>query len=128
MQVFWIVFSHFPYIFCAHCILYSKNLYFFQCIPNYLFVFYIITFSIFPGASLNSQGLGKAADLRFLHTVENVTAAIRNSYREKQGEEIRMRPRPLRPVFFRYLLYTKFFELCDIFNFFKILYTAMNSF
>ena len=56
--------------------------------------------AFFPGASLNSQGLGKAADLRFLHTVENVTAAIRNSYREKQGEEIRMRPRPLRPVFF----------------------------
>ena len=84
--------------------------------------------AFFPGASLNSQGLGKAADLRFLHTVENVAAAIRNSYREKQGEEIRMRPRPLRPVFFRYLLYTKFFELFDIFNFFKILYTAMNSF
>ena len=70
MQVFWIVFSHFPYIFCAHCILCSKNLYFFQCTPNYLFVFYIITFSIFPGASLNGQGLGKAADLRFPHTVE----------------------------------------------------------
>ena len=70
MQVFWIFFSHFPYLFCAHCILYSKNLYFFQYTSNYLFVFSIITFRIFPGASLNGQGLGKAADLRFPHTVE----------------------------------------------------------
>lgn len=100
MQVFWIFFSHFTYFFCAHCILYFKNLYLSQYMPNFLFVFSIITFRIFPGASLNGQGLGKAADLRFLHTVENVTAAIRNSYRKKQGEEIRMRPRPLRPVFF----------------------------
>lgn len=100
MQVFWIFFSHFTYFFCAHCILYFKKLYLSQYIPNFLFVFSIITFRIFPGASLNGQGLGKAADLRFPHTVENVTAAIRNSYREKQGEEIRMRPRPLRPVFF----------------------------
>ena len=128
MQVFWIVFSHFPYIFCAHCILYSKNLYFSQYTPNYLFVFCIITFSIFSGGLPERTGFRESRRSALSSHCRNVTAAIRNSYREKQGEEIRMRPRPLRPVFFRYLLYTKFFELCDIFNFFKILYTAMNSF
>lgn len=70
MQVFWIFFSHFPYLFCAHCIPYFKNLYFYQYTSNYLFVFCIITFRIFSGASLNGQGLGKAADLHFPHTVE----------------------------------------------------------
>ena len=70
MQVFWIFFSHFAYFFCAHCILYFKNLYLSQYMPNFLFVFSIITFRIFPGASLNGQGLGKAADLRFPHPAE----------------------------------------------------------
>ena len=128
MQVFWIFFSHFPYLFCAHCIPYFKNLYFYQYTSNYLFVFCIITFRIFSGGLPERTGFRESRRSALSSHCRNVTAAIRNSYRKKQGEEIRMRPRPLRPVFFRYLLYTKFFELCDIFNFFKILYTAMNSF
>lgn len=127
MQVFWIFFSHFPYLFCAHCIPYSKNLYFYQYTSNYLFVFCIITFRIFSGGLPERTGFRESRRSALSSHCRNVTAAIRNSYRKKQGEEIRMRPRPLRPVFFSLSIihYTRNFLNCVIFlTFFHFIHST----
>ena len=122
--MFWIFFSHFTYFFCAHCIPYSKNLYFYQYTSNYLFVFCIITFRIFSGGLPERTGFRESRRSALSSHCRNVTAAIRNSYRKNRVKRFGCVHDLFALFSFRYLLYTKFFKLCDIFNFFHFIHST----
>ena len=123
MQVFWIVFSHFSYIFCAHCILYSKNLYFPQYTSNYLFVFYIITFSIFSGGLPEQSGFRESRRSALSSHCRKCNCSHTEQLQRKTGWRDSDASTTSSPCFLFVIYYTRNSSNCVIFLTFLKFYT-----